>query len=343
MLSSEITTQGRPSRVVWLLALFILTGIATPQTKIEPASKWTLPRMPDGNPNLQGIWTTQTFTPLQRPARFAGQEFLTEEETAELIVLLTSQGVDPLARGTLAVSDAHDRRDRTQQADPTHYDNAVWLRTEQPKGLSSRRTSLIVDPPDGRIPPQTAEARERAAARTARRGFDSYENRPYQERCIVWTHEGPPMLPPPYNDLYQIVQTPEYVVIVPEMGINPIRIIPIGETSPLSKRIRQWSGSSRGNWDEDTLVVETTNFSEKSLFQGSSAALQIVERFTRTDATTILYEFTVEDLATWPQPWSAEIPMIKTEGPLYEYTCHEGNYGLVNTLRGARAADGEAP
>jgi len=293
------------------------------------------------------VWTTQTFTPLQRPERFAGKEFLTEEEAAQLTEVLTAEGVDPLKGSAfaqaLAEEDAEERRDTTVQTDATHYDNAMWLRTAQPKGLSSRRTSLIVDPPDGRIPPRTLEGRARAAARRELRGYDSYANRPLPERCLVWAHEGPPMIPPPYNDIYQIFQIPGYVVLFPEMANNPARIIPTGPAQQhLSEHVRQWSGDSIGRWDGDTLVVDTTNFTDRTAFQGSGEALHVVERFTRVDADTILYEFTLDDPSTWERPWSVEIPMVKTDGRLFEYTCHEGNYGMRNTLRGARAADRRA-
>ena len=150
------------------------------------------------------------------------------------------------------------------------------------------------------------------------------------------------MLPPPYNDLYQIFQVPGYVVIFPELANNAVRIITTDGRPHLPNRIRQWPGDSRGRWEDDTLVVDTTNFTEKTSFQGSSDALHVVERFTRVDADTILYEFTVEDPTTWTRPWSVEIPMTTTEGPLYEYACHEGNYSLVNTLRGARAEERRA-
>ena len=150
------------------------------------------------------------------------------------------------------------------------------------------------------------------------------------------------MLPPPYNDLYQIFQIPGYVVIFPELSNNAVRIISTDGRPHLPDRIRQWPGDSRGHWEDDTLVVDTTNFTDKTTFQGSSDTLHVVERFTRVDAATILYEFTVEDPTTWRRPWSVELPMTKTEGPLHEYTCHEGNYGIVNTLRGARAAERKA-
>ena len=329
----------RMKYVALLVCVLLATGSVAAQSD-RTVDAWTMPRTSDGQPDLQGFWTTQTFTPLQRPDRFAGREFLTDEEVAELTQILTAQGVDPLTRNPLAVEDDDERRERTLQTDPTHYDNAMWLTTTTPKGLSSRRTSLIVDPPDGRIPARTPEGERRAEARAAARGFDGYENRPFQERCIAWSHEGPPMVPPPYNDLYQIFQTSGYVVLFPELSNNPVRIIPTDGRPHVSPRIRQWPGDSRGRWEGDTLVVDTTNFNHKSGFQGSGDALHVVERFTRVDADTILYEFTVED-TSWTRPWSVEVPMVKTEGPLYEYTCHEGNYGMRNTLRGARRADRE--
>ena len=327
-----------------LILCVLLTAVPVgAQTPAADAERWTVPRTPDGRPDLQGVWTSQTFTPLQRPDRFAGKEFLTEEETAQLTEVLTADGVDPL-RGRafaqiLAEEDAEKRRDTTIQTDPTHYDNAMWLRTARPKGLTSRRTSLIVDPPDGRIPPWTLDGRQRAAVRGELRGYDSYANRPLQERCLVWTHEGPPMIPPPYNDIYQIFQIPGYVVLFPELANNPARIIPTDRQAHLPARVRQWSGDSIGRWDGDTLVVDTTNFTDRTAFQGSGEALHVVERLTRVATDTILYEFTLDDPTTWDRSWSAEIPMVKTDGRLFEYTCHEGNYGMRNTLRGARAAD----
>lgn len=329
-------------RLVLMSCLVLWVGPGVVQAQ-GPGDGWTAPRTSDGKPDLQGFWTTQTYTPLERPERFAGREFLTDEEFAELTEILTAEGVDPLgARRAFTSDDDAERVQRTRQADPTHYDNSTWLRTSTPKGLSSRRTSLIVDPPDGRVPALTSDGQARAAARAEARGFDSYQNRPYQERCLAWTHEGPPMVPPPYNDLYQIFQTPGYVVLFPELSNNPIRIIPTDGRPHVSDRIRQWPGDSRGRWEGDTLVVETRNFTDKTSFRGSSGALQVVERFTRTGADSIRYEFTVEDDTSWTRPWSVELPMVRTDGPIYEYTCHEGNYGMMNTLRGARRADREA-
>ncbi|HMD34609.1 MAG TPA: tannase/feruloyl esterase family alpha/beta hydrolase, partial [Vicinamibacterales bacterium] len=305
----------------------------------SPAA-WTVPRTPDGHPDLQGIWTMHTFTPLVRPARYAGQEFLTDTEVAELSALLSQDEVDPLVAGIFGASD-EDRKKKIVQNDPTHYDNALWLATPELKPLSSNRTSLIYDPPDGRIPPQTPDAVQRAAARRAAAGFDSYENRPLQERCIIWSHEGPPMMPPPYDDVLQMAQTPGYVTVIREVATAP-RLIPTDGRAHLPEGIRRWNGDSIGRWEGDTLVIDTTNFTERTAFQGSSAALHVVERFTRVSADRILYRFTVEDPATWSRPWSAEIPMIATKGPLYEYACHEGNYGMPDILRGARYAEKQA-
>jgi len=227
------------------------------------------------------------------------------------------------------------------QKDPTHYDNATWLTTPGVKPLSSNRTSLIYDPPDGKIPPVTPDAVQRAAATKAATGFDSYENRPLQERCIMWAHEGPPMLPPPYNDVLQIVQSTDHVMVIREVETAP-RLIPTDGRMHLPENIRRWGGDSRGRWEGDTLVVDTTNFTQKTAFQGSSSALHVVERFTRVSADAILYQFTVDDPNTWSRAWSAEIPMAAAKGPLYEYACHEGNYGMPDILRGARFAEKEA-
>ena len=301
------------------------------------AAVWTVPRTPDGHPDMQGIWTMHTFTPLVRPERYARQEFLTDKEAAELTALLTQDDVDPLVAGIFGLSD-DERRKRVVQNDPTHYDNAMWLATPELKPLSSNRTSLIYDPPDGKIPPQTPDARQRAAARRALAGFDSYENRPFQERCIMWTHEGPPMMPAPYNDVLQIIQTRDHFVVHRELATAP-RVIPTDGRPHIAARLRQWAGDSTARWQGDTLIVDTTNFTEKTAFQGSSSALHVVERFTRVSAERIVYQFTVDDPTTWTAPWSAEVPLLATKGPLFEYACHEGNYGLPNILSGARYSE----
>ena len=320
---------------VALSALLVagVSALAAAQTT-SPAAGLT----PWGDPDLQGIWTGQTFTPLQRPAHLAGRELFTEEEAAELRRLLTAEGVDPLALRSgeqLGAPDAI-REQLRQTPENIHYDNSMWLRTRRPKGLSSRRTSLVVDPPDGRIPPLTAAARRRADEHAAaRRGreYDSYEQRPMQERCLLWVIKGPPMMPPPYNDLLQIFQAPGYVALLQELGTNRARIIPVGP---------------------QPLVVDTTNFGAKTLFQGATGprppvrayargpGLRVVERFTRLDAGTLRYEFTVDDPTTWTRPWSVEIPMLATEGPLYEYACHEGNHDIRHILEVARGVEAQA-
>ena len=323
------------------LALVPASAQSQAQSAADTAPPWTPPRTPDGQPDLQGYWTIQTFTPLERPEYLAGKEFFTEEEAAALHQQLTAEGVDPLARDATNLEDAEAREKRLYQtnrdATYVHYDNEIWLRTPVPKGLSSRRTSLITDPPNGRIPPVTPKgAAQVAADRTKHQQrhthFDTYEDRPLRERCIVWGLEGPPMLPPSYNDIHQIFQTPDYVVVFTELSNNPPRIIPLEGRPHISDNIRQFPGDSRGRWEGETLVVETKNFTDQMSFRGSRGTMHVVERFTRVDADTILYEFTVDDPTTWTSPWSAEIPMVQTEGPLFEYACHEGNHDIRHIL-----------
>jgi hypothetical protein len=321
-------------RLLLATATIVIAFVAVSSAQTATGTSYKVPRLRDGHPDLQGTWTTQTFTPLQRPKRYAGQEFLTDAEAAELIKLLSKEGVDPLVTNIFGASD-EERAKRVEQNDETHYNNADWLATAKPKTLSSRRTSLIFDPPDGLIPPQTPEGQKRTAARRAIAGFDSYETRPAQERCIVWTHEGPPMMPPPYNDILQIMQMPGYVILYRELATAP-RIIPMDGRPHPPSQVRNWAGHSVGRWEGDTLVVDTTNFNDKAAIQGSGPDLHVIERFTRISADAIAYRVTLEDPGTWTKPWSAEIPMLATDGRLYEYACHEGNYGLPNILSGAR-------
>jgi hypothetical protein len=325
-----------------VLTVLAVVSMAPVPAAAQSAVTSTPLRTPWGDLDLQGRWTNDTFTPLQRPAHLAGKEFFTEEEAAELTRLLTADGVDPLAGNVLNEQNEERRRERVRQSkENIHYDNAIWLTATRPKGLTSRRTSLIVDPPDGRIPPMRPEAQKREADRAAAmkgRVFDGPDTRPLSERCIIWPHEGPPLIPPVYNNIYQIFQTPGYVVIHQEMTHNA-RIIPLDGRPHISPNIRQWSGDSRGRWEGQTLVVETTNLTDRTRFQGSTEALHVIERFTRVDAETVRYEFTVEDPKTWTRPWTAEIPMMRTEDFIYEYACHEGNYDLANILRAARTLE----
>jgi len=208
------------------------------------------------------------------------------------------------------------------------------------------RTSLIVDPPDGRLPPLSAEGQRRAAARAAARKsrggpHDVVQNEPLGARCILMDRNGPPMLGGAYNNGYQIMQAPGYVMILTEM-LHDARIIPLDGRPQLPPNVRQWTGSYRGRWEGQTLVIETTNLTDKFAFQGASENMRLTERFTRVDEDTIRYQFTVDDPATWTRPWSAEVPWKKTVGPIFEHACHEGNYGLANTLAGARAEEKRA-
>jgi hypothetical protein len=299
-------------------ALVLTSGIVTAQTR----------RTPDGQPDLQGFWTTTTFTPLERPKNVT-QEFYTKEEALEI------------ARGSARLE--------AEQTTPgtipdVHYDFTQFgLDKSQGPLAVNLRTSLIVDPPDGKIPPMTPEGQKRVADRAVARkrmgaATDAAQNQSLGARCIIMEVAGPPMFPGAYNNNYQIVQSPGYVMILVEM-IHDARIIPIDGRPPLPSSVQQWMGSPRGRWEGDTLIVETTNFTDKVSFRGASEHMRLVERFKRLDENTILYRFTVDDPATWTRPWSAEIPMRKTSGPLFEHACHEGNYGLYNTLAGARAEE----
>jgi len=296
-----------------------------------PAKAWKLPRTPDGQPDLQGFWTNTTYTPLERPKNVT-KEFYTREEAIEIAKKAAAVEGEETEPGTIA---------------DVHYDFTQFGLDRSQGGFAlNLRTSLIVEPPDGRLPPLSAEGQKRAAERAAARKrmgapTDAVQNQPLSVRCIIMDRAGPPMLPGAYNNNYQIVQTPGNVMILVEM-IHHVRIIPLDGRPRLPSNVRQWMGSYTGRWEGDTLVVETTNFTDKTAFQGSSENMHLTERFTRVDETTVLYKFTVDDPATWTRPWSAELPMKRTIGPLFEHACHEANYGLANTLAGARAEEKKA-
>ena len=290
------------------------------------------PKDADGHPDLSGYWTNVTLTPLQRPANLAGKAFFTQEEATAY------------EKATIETNNA-DRRDgiRGTDADVGKAYNDFWW-DRGTKVVSTLRTSLIVDPSDGRIPPLTAEAQRRAAERRAAaigHQYDGPESRALSERCILWPTAGPPMMPSFYNNNYQIVQGPGYVTVVVEM-IHDARIIPTNNSPHLSKDVRLWLGDPRGHWEGNALVVETTNFTDKTPFNGSSKDMKLTERFTRTAPDTLMYRFTVDDPSSFARPWTAEIPMHKIAGPLIEYACHEGNYAMTGMLSGARAEEKEA-
>jgi hypothetical protein len=286
----------------------------------------------DGRPDMQGYWTNQTFTPLERPAQYKDKAFFTAEE-AQAFAQRALEDVKDVPRGDQVKSDAD-----------IHYDDGIWLLEHYRKG-AMLRTSIITDPPDGRIPPLNAEGQRRAQQRAAaRRGigpFDSAQARGLSERCIYWAHEGPPILPTGYNSNVLIVQAPGTFVIQPEM-MPVARIVPLDGRPRLGSALTAYRGDSRGRWEGDTMVIETTNYSEKTAWRGSSENLTVAERLTMTGRDTIRYQFTVSDPSTWTRPWSGAYEMSRIDGPLFEYACHEGNYQLPSILRGARKAEEEA-
>jgi hypothetical protein len=309
-----------------------LTAQSGAATKPESAAKpWKVSRTPDGQPDLQGFWTNTTYVSLERPKNVT-KEFYTKEEVAENIKRAAANESEQTEPGTVA---------------DVHYDFTQFGLDRSQSALAlNLRTSLIVDPPDGRIPPMTPEGLKRVAERAEARKraggpLDAAQNQPLSVRCIIMDRIGPPMLAGAYNNNYQIVQVPGYVMILVEM-IHDVRIIPLDGRPHLPSAVRQWTGSYRGRWEGDTLVVESTNFNGKNPFQGSSENLKLTERFTRVDENTLRYQFTVDDPSTWTRPWSAEVPWAKTIGPLFEHACHEGNYGLPNILAGARAEEKRA-
>lgn len=297
------------------------------KTRAAASKTWTPPRTADGHPDLQGIWSNATITPLERPAEFAGKAVLTEKEAEEF------------TQETLQRNNA-DRRDGGTEADVGRAYNNFWY-DRGTQTIKTQRTSLIVDPPDGRVPPLTPEAQKRLVARAERRRLhpaDGPEDRSLAERCLNWATAGPPMLPSFYNNNYQIVQTPDTVVIFNEM-IHDARVVPLDGRPHVPNSIRQWLGDSRGHWDGDTLVIETTNFTDKTAFRGSTENMRLVEKFRRVDPDTLLYEFTVDDPSAFAKPWTVQIPSVRTEGPIFEYACHEGNYAMTDMLSAARAEE----
>jgi hypothetical protein len=298
----------------------------------QSTSKWNPPRTADGHPDLHGYWTNDSYTPLERPEEAKGKEFFTPEEAKAFL---------------------KSRLDRLlgQSRTDIHYDDALWQAETYAK-QANLRTSIITDPPDGKIPPITAAARQRLAARAeSRKGVgpaDSAQVRTPAERCITWGNVGPPMIPPTYNANFQFLQSRDHVVIRHEM-MHDVRLIALDGSAVPARAVQMQAGIARGRWEGDTLVVETTNFTAVTNFRGppqsarqdifASETMRVVERFTLTARDTISYQFTVEDPNTWTRSWSGETPLRRFEGPIYEYACHEGNYGLPNILRAARVQE----
>ena len=320
-----------------------LSVIVVITLSVIPAAAQSVPRTPWGQPDIQGIWDFRTITPMQRPEDLADKEFLTAEEAANLEQETVDRNESLLHRAAER-TEASDQVDFREDGSPGFYNN-FWL---DGGTTSTGRTSLIIDPPNGRIPPLTPQAQRLA---DARRGYlaehpaDSWLDRNTSDRCIVGFNAGPPITPLAYNQNMQLFQTPDHVVMVTEM-VHTTRVVPLDGRPVLSADIRLWSGDSRGYWEGDTLVVETANFHVDRHWiplgtapagTGSSANMTLVERFTRVDADTLVYEFTVTDPAIWAAPWTAQQPMRRNDLTLFEYACHEGNYSMDGILAGARA------
>jgi len=325
--------------VLGVVAIRMVTlGAQTaPRPTVAVDREWTPPRTVDGQIDIEGVWDFSTITPLERPANLGDKQIFSEEEAA-------------------AFERAENLRQNRDLIDPKKgglnylpgsvvpYNEFWYERGNRIAG--SRRTSLIVDPPDGRIPSLTPQAQRRLdaqadEARDEQLGTvraDSAQSRSLVDRCIVGLNSGPPFTPGAYNNRVQIVQGPEVVVFVMEMVHEP-RVVPLDGRPLLPQVIRPYSGVSRGRWDGRTLVVDTTNFLRETAFRGSSASMRLVERFTRTGADTLLYQFTVEDPATWTRPWTAVVPLQRVNEPVFEYGCHEGNYAMRNILSGVRAQE----
>jgi hypothetical protein len=318
--------------VAALLALAAIPVVSRAQSK-----KWRPARTVDGQADLQGVWSNNLATPLQRPPQWAGKATLSDAELDDLkrAAAEVVEGDGDAQFGDGLVLAALDHVRNAVSSDPTtgNY-NQFWVTERE----FENRTSLIIDPADGRLPPYTPEAAQRraeAAERVRLHPFDSFASRGLSERCITW---GVPRIQAAYNSHFQIFQTRNHFVFYGEMA-HDARIIPIDGRPHLPAPVRSWLGDSRGHWDGDTMVVETTNFSAKTNFQGANENLRLVERFTRLSPDVMNYEVTVTDPTTWTKPWTMMIPMRHTNELLYEYACHEGNYAMANILAGARAQE----
>ncbi len=291
---------------------------------------WLVPGIAAGQQNardLQGVWDFRSVVPFERPEELAGKETFTAEEAAAF------------EQQRVAALNVDLRRDENGRVPLSGGYNNFWYDRGTSIG-EERRTSLVVDPPDGRMPARTEAARARNAERGRLLGRDAHgpEDRGAFERCILGFNSGPPMNPSAYNNNMQLFQTDDHVVILNEM-VHDSRVIPLDGSAHLPDSVRQWMGDSRGHWDGNTLVVETRNFTTKTSFRGSGPNMLLVERFTRADADTLVYEYTVTDPESFARPWSVRTLMKRSDAPVYEYACHEGNYGMDNLLVAARDAE----
>jgi hypothetical protein len=310
----------------------------------DPKVAKNVPRAADGHPDLSGLWTNVWITPLERPRNLATKEFFTPAEALEF------------EKSTVRNRDARDGTKGTT-ADVTLAYNDFWWDSGT-KVVKTLRTSMVIDPADGRLPPLTEKRQQqmRAIAEARRQRCllpgcgtensgqpgpaDGPEDRPLMERCLSFGN-AVPMVPTAYNNNYQIVQTPNFVGINVEM-VHQMRNIPVDGSPHLPSSVRHWVGDSRGHWEGDTFVIDTTNFTGEMPFRGTDENLHLTERLTRIDADTIIYRFTVDDPTAFTKPWTAELPFVKSDGLLYEYACHEGNLGMVGILGAARADEKNA-
>jgi hypothetical protein len=325
--------------MVWRVFLAVGTCAALFSASLAaqaPSKNWMVPRAADGRPDLQGIWTNATLTPMQRPAQFADKKTVSDAEAAAYEKKdLDTNNIDNPEAPLLA---------RSGSAETGGYNNLFIDRGSQLARVDGvKRTSLIIDPPDGKLPPQTDEARARTAA-LLKRGFDRYDtvkDRPLAERCIVGfsSTSGPPMMPVLYNNTYQIVQNKDTIMILVEM-VHDVRVIRMNSTHK-PPEIKLWLGDSIGHWEGDTLVVDTTNFNGQTRFAGTGEGLHVIERFQRSGADMILYRATIDDPHTYTKQWTMEFPFVASSGPIFEYACHEGNYAMPDILGGARKLEGE--
>jgi hypothetical protein len=320
---------------LFVVASLVLVGL--PNSASAQAEDWTVPRTSDGQPSLEGVWANNNATPLERPEAWADKEQLTDEELSQVMAAAaeaTDPGQDALFGDQLIL--AAIERTEGKSYDPTtgNY-NQFWIAD---RVFNTNRTSLVIDPPDGRIPDTTPEANAASSARAEYRSehpADTYTDRPLSERCVSY---GAPRIGAGYNSYVQIMQGEDHVVIFQEM-IHDARVIPIVARPHLPESIRQLHGDSRGHWEGDTLVIETTNYSSDGGLRGGSSDRTVTERLTRVSDDILNYEVTFDDSATWVKPWTVSIPLRGTDDAVFEYACHEGNIGMEGILAGHRAEE----
>ena len=311
----------------------LLVAVAGVVASSGSAAAQEPPRTEWGDANLQGTWDFRTITPLERPEELGDKAFLTSEEAAEREQAAVDRDIRLWER----------EAQRTEAGGNVGGYNNFWM-DNGTRVIDTLRTSLIIDPPNGRLPELTEEGQERFRIHRGSFTFElpeNYTDLNTSDRCIQGFNAGPPIRPVAYNQNVQIFQTPDRLALLTEM-VHTTRIIPIDGQPHLDDSVRQWSGDSRGRWEGDTLVVETKNFAQKRRWRGSTESMTLVERFRRVDEDTLEYEYTVTDPDTWKAPWTVNLPMVKSDLPLYEYACHEGNYSMQQMLSGARALERQA-